>query len=266
MIIKRTLVAAASAALVASALVAVQSSAAAEETGPTVGDCLVIEKGTLFDYYGETTVVPCTEAHQSEVYEVIAYPEDEGAPSSIGDRAWELFGGQCTYMSREDYLGTGSWKLPVRVYGAFRLPTDEEWEAGARWVLCTTYRPDAKFEPMSYKGDLPTLLAGSPGLDFLSCLNGTPKTGQWNNDVPCTKKAKWIVIMGVGFKGKPSKTYPKDVQKKADGMCAKRTKGLTVKGAKTPARAGLGPKSDMTEGEIYGDCYMAFKEWNGKIR
>ena len=266
MVITRILGMAGASALAASLLVVAQQSAVAEETAPTVGDCLVIQKGTLFEFYGETTVVPCAEAHQSEVVEVIPYPEDEGAPSSIADRAWELFGGQCTYQSREDYLGTGSWRLPVRVYGAFRLPTDDQWEAGARWVLCTTYRPDAKFEPMSYKGDLPTLLAGSPGLEFLSCLNGTPKTGQWNDDVPCTKKAKWIVIMGVGFKGKPSNTYPKDVQKKADGLCAKRTKGLAVKGAKTPARAGLGPKSDMTDGSIYGDCYMAFKEWNGKIR
>jgi len=263
---KRILAATAAGALAASVLLVAQPAAVAEEAAPTVGDCLVIEKGTLFDFYGETTSVPCAKTHQSEVYEVIAYPEDEGAPSTIGDRAWELFGTQCTYMSREAYLGTGSWKLPVRVYGAFRLPSDEQWETGARWVLCTTYRPNAKFEPMSYKRDLPTLLADSPGLDFLSCLNGTPKTGRWNDDVPCTKKAKWIVIAGVGFKGKPSKAYPKDVQKKADGLCAKNSKGLLVKGAKTPPRAGLGPKSDMLDGEIYADCYVPFKEWNGKVR
>ena len=267
MIARRTIATVGAAALAASLLVVVHGSARAQDgVVPTVGDCLVIEKGTLWDFYGGTSIVSCDEAHQSEVYGVTAYPESEGAPSTIGDRAWELFGEDCSYRSQEDYLGTGAWVLPVRVSGSFRLPTDEQWEKGARWVLCITYRPDAKYQPISYQGALPTILAGTPGLEVLSCMNGVPKTGLWNPTVPCTKKAKWLVIGGIGFKGKPSQAYPKDVQKKADSLCAKNAKGLLVKGAKTPARAGLGPKNDMSGGDIFADCFVALPDWNGKTK
>lgn len=250
-----------SGALVAAALTAPAIASASEES-PAVGDCLVVEKGTVWSFYGETSFVACDEAHESEVYEVIAYPQGEGAPSSIGERAWELFGEACSYTAFEDYLGTSSWKMPPRVYRAFRLPTDEQWEAGADWVLCTTVRPSAKGEPVAYSDTLPSLLADGPTLAFLTCLNKNPKSGKWNNGSTCTSKSKWLLISGVGFRAKVTGKYPKDVQKKADGMCAKNAKGLLSK--KSKAFAALGPKEEMTGGEVYAECFIVLKDWNGK--
>ena len=265
MVMRRVIATVSAAALAASALAFVGATAQAEETAPTVGDCLVIDKNSFFAYYGDATVVPCEDDHQSEVYEVVAYPAGEGAPSTIADRAWELFGEECSYAAREAYLGVGDWFVPPRVGGAFRLPSDEQWENGADWVLCITYRPDAKGAPSTYSGKLPDLIADSPSVDLLNCLNAEPKSGKWNRTVPCSKKAKWLMIIGVGFKGKPSGTYPADVQKKADSLCAKNAKKLIAKGAKAVVKAGLGPKKDMAEGEIFGECFLAFKDWNGKF-
>lgn len=249
-------------ALGAAVLVAPASASASAES-PSIGDCLALEKGTVWSFTGTTNFVDCDAKHESEVYEVIAYPKGEGAPSSIGDRAWELFGSDCSYSAFEDYLGTTSWKLPARVYRAFRLPTDEQWEAGADWVLCTTVRPDPQ-GAMTYAGALPTLLAAGPTLEFLTCLSKNPVSGKWNDGTACSKKSKWLMIKGFGFKGTPGKTYPKDLQKKGDGYCAKNAKGLLNKGAKSKPFAALGPKAEMNGGEVYGECFIVLKDWNGK--
>jgi hypothetical protein len=75
-----------------------------------------------------------------------------------------------------------------------------------------------------------------------------------------------MAINGIFIKGNPSNNYPKDVQAKADALCAKNAKPFLKPGSKTKPVAGLGPAKDFPPGEIYGDCFVALKEWNGKGR
>jgi hypothetical protein len=75
-----------------------------------------------------------------------------------------------------------------------------------------------------------------------------------------------MAINGILIKGTPSKNYPRDVQAKADALCAKKAKPFVKKGSKTKPIAGLGPAKDFPPGEIFADCFIAYRDWNGRGR
>jgi hypothetical protein len=258
----RVVAASASLALGAGLLLAVPPVVVAAEREPASNDCLVVD-GELRDSLATFEVVDCTEEHNSEVIKMLDYPADAGAPSTIADRVYEYFGRECTFDDMTQWIGGKKFRLPIRVGWTFRLPTDSEWEAGARWAACSSIRSGPQGQALSYTGKLPEIFASTPLLDWAMCPPGTPKSGQWNNTLPCTAKSKWIYIPGIFIKGKPGKNYPKDFQAKADALCVKQAKPFLVKGAKTKPIAGLGPAKDFPPGEIYGDCFIARADWNG---
>lgn len=250
--------------LASSALVGTATVAAADEAGPAIDGCLEIPQDRAFDATTSFEIVDCAEPHNAQVFERIAYPDDLGAPSTISDRVYELFGGTCNYDNYLRWLGAAKVKLPIQGYTVPRLPSDDEWKAGARWVACSAFIPDAKGNLTSLEGSLPARFASTPILDWLLCAAGTPKSGQWNKPVSCTGSAKWLVVPGGQVKGKIGNTYPKDLQSKANAMCAKNAKPYLKKGAKSKAVAGLGPKTDFPEGNPFADCFIVKADWSGK--
>ena len=249
----------------ASALVAASSAAQAETVAPEVNDCLEVAEDSFWQYDTPISVVDCAEPHNAEVYATVAYPDDAGAPSTIADKVWELFGGDCTQGPAFAWLGASTkTRMPLRLYTMPRLPTDEEWEAGARWVVCAAARPASGSNVETLTGTMPELFKSLPLLDWVNCVKGTPKSGKWASWTPCTSKTKWLVIEGVQVKGKVTGSYPKDLQAKGDAMCAKVAKKYLKPGAKTAPIAGLGPKKDFPQGDPFADCFIALAEWNGK--
>ena len=261
--LRRGLAVAASLALGASLLIGLGASASAADGDPAANDCLAVD-GELWDSMAPFEVVDCAEQHNSEVILLMDYPDDAGQPSSIADRVLEYFGDQCTYDVAYRWLGASKVELPMGFNWWVRLPSDEQWDAGARWAVCSSIRPGADGAPRSYTGTLPSLFASTPLKDWVVCAVGTPKSGKWTEWLPCKSKSKWLVISGIFFKGTPSKKYPKDVQAKANAKCAKVAKPFLKKGSKVKPIAGLGPAKDFPPGEIFGDCFIAYKEWNGK--
>lgn len=266
MVIRRVIASISAAALAVSALALVGTPAQAEEVEPKKDDCLLVKKDLAWENYGAFTIVPCDESHNSEVYKVVPYPDDLGAPSTIKDQASELFWESCGYGTLGDWLGTTNYKIPLLVFTVVRLPTDEQWEAGARWIACSAVREAGNFSAMSYKGTLPDLLASTPLIEWAFCMKKTPKSGAQNAAGPCSKKSQWLRIDGIGFKAKVGPTYPKDVQAKADGLCAKVAKSLLKKGASTPALAALVPKKYLPPNQVFGECFIKVVDWTGKAR
>jgi hypothetical protein len=262
---RRALAVLASIALGAGLLIGAGAPAQAAEADPVKDDCLAVD-GDLWDSLAPFEVVECTERHNSEVIVMMKYPNNAGAPSTIANRVLEYFGNQCTYDVAMAWLGAGKIKLPLRMNWWVRLPSDEQWEAGARWAACGSIRPGPKGGPETYTGTLPAAFASTPLRDWVVCTPGTPKSGQWSDAVACTSKTKWLTINGIFIKGKPGKNYPKDFQAKADALCAKNAKPYLKKGSKTKPIAGLGPAKDFPPGEIFGNCFIALADWNGKGR
>ena len=250
----------------ASFLVGSTGVALASDAAPQVNDCLKVDDGRFWEPDTLASIVECNTAHNAEVYAVVAYPDDAGAPSTIKDRIWDLFGGECNQGPALAWLGAPqSTQLPLRLYTMPRLPTDAEWEAGARWVACTASRPGSGTSGVAtLTQTLPALYASTTVQDWVNCIKGAPASGKWLPWAPCTAKSKWLVVQGVQVKGKVTGNYPKDLQAKADALCAKQSKPFLKKGAKTKPVAGLGPKKDFPQGDPFADCFIAFADWNGK--
>ena len=250
-------------ALAASLLMAVPGTAVADDAPPSLNDCLQIDGERVFEPYGEISIVDCATVHNAEVFALADYPDDLGAPSTLGQQVWQLFGATCNYTGYKKWLGAGKVKLPILGNSIPRLPTDEQWEAGARWVVCSAMRLGPQ-GTLTNTGTLPALFASTPFTDWLFCLHATPKSGQWNSYEVCNAKAKWLVIPGGEVKGAITQNYPKDLQAKANAMCDKYARPFLKKGAKSKAVAGLGPKSDYPDGNPFADCFISMADWNRK--
>jgi hypothetical protein len=263
---RRVVAVLASILLGAGTLVGGATTSQAAESEPQVNDCLTIEDGRFWEPDTLAAIVECDTPHNAEVYAVVAYPADAGAPSTIRDQIWDLFGGECNQGPALAWLGAPqSTQIPLRLYTIPRLPTDAEWEAGARWVACTASRPGSGPSGVAtISQTLPELYASTTLQDWVNCIKGAPSSGKWLPWTACTSKSKWLVVQGVQVKGKVTGNYPKDLQAKANALCAKEAKPYLKKGAKTKPVAGLGPKKDFPQGDPFADCFIAFADWNGK--
>lgn len=118
--------------LVGATLTVMGQSAHAADPGLAVDSCLDIQKDRVFDALAPVGVVDCADSHTAQVFAGTNYPDGLGAPSTINDRVYELFGQSCNYDNYRAWLGAGKVGLPIKGITVPRLPSDDEWEAGAR--------------------------------------------------------------------------------------------------------------------------------------
>ena len=234
----------------------------ADESTPAVGDCLRAQ-----DTWSPTSpieVVECTEKHNSEVFQVAPYPSDVGPPSSLTENELYALGGTCSPRAFAAWLGA-KVELPMRIVRAISVPTQAEWDAGSRYILCRTLLPNAKWEPRDYVGEIPELFSSTPVFSWLNCLTKAPKSGQSDSSPPvaCTSKSKWLLLGGAKVKGKITDQYPNDLQSAADKACAPLVKKFGTKGA--TGLAALLAKEYVSPGSIWAECYVPVASWNGKV-
>lgn len=242
--------------------VGIAGPAAASTEVPAVGDCLSVDDA--FANSSAYEMVDCAENHNSEVYEIVAYPDDAGAPSTLSDEELSAIEEGCSFPAFDDWLGA-EVSMPMAIWHWFiSVPSDEAWEAGGRDVLCRTVRPTPKYDALVYSGAIPELFAKTPLLDWLLCTAKTPKSGVSNSTSACAKKSKWLLLGGASVKGKVTSKYPKDLQKAADKACASLTKKFAKKGTKPVAA--LLPKDYVDPKNIFTECFVAVKDWNGKAK
>ena len=238
----------------------------ASDPVPTVGSCLQVVDDQVWQNDAPITIVPCGEVHNSDVYNVARYPDDVGKPSEIAGNAGGFFWRKCASVDLEEWLGRVAYAFPVRVFPVIRIPTDAQWEAGARWVACTASMPTGEGGASSYKGKLPSFMAKAPILDLLYCLNEPPQSGSANAKVACTSKSKWMFVSSGRSEGKVGPDYPRDLQAAANSQCAEWTKALLKPRAKLRPVAAFGPAEDFPTGNPEFECFIAVSSWNGKGR
>lgn len=246
--------------LVASVGLAAPALASVEDPG--VNDCLAVDDA--WSAASAFAVVDCAEMHNGEVYEVVAYPDDAGAPSTLDEGQIAEIEESCSRQAFFDWLGADV-SIPLAIWRSFiSLPSDDAWTAGDRDVLCRTVRPTVKYDPMNYEGAIPELFASSPLLNWLTCTAKTPKSGKPNNSAVCSAKSKWLLVGGMPVKGKVTGKYPKDLQKAANKSCASLGKKYGKKGTKPVAA--LLPKKWIDPNNVFAECFIPVKSWNGKSK
>lgn len=175
---------------------------------PEVGACRVLTPEELTEASNDTDPVSCSEKHNAETFLISSFDKKLADASyddsRLGAHAYQV----CDKQYRKFTGADESLALRSILSWAWFRPTEEQWEAGARWFRCDVVGGDETSEslvtlPESAKG----VLLGIPGDRWISCVNAAQVTGAPR--VPCNKKHTWRAVTTIVV-GKDKEKYPGD--------------------------------------------------------
>lgn len=150
--------------------------------------------------------VDCAEAHTAETFLVSEFTgkaaESDHDDSRLGAQAYA----KCQRAFIEFVGGTESLVMRSVLTWAWFRPTDEQWEAGARWFRCDVVgggeQSDALVDlPASSEG----LLLGEPDDRWMVCANGETVAGSVK--LSCDQAHNWRAVTTIVL-GQPEDPYP----------------------------------------------------------
>ena len=161
----------------------------------SVGDCVT------YPFQGDPSaigvVAPCSQRHNAEVFRVITLSSTYPAPSVESGARTANISARCGMARATSVLGLPT-SLPAlgQLSVAYVLPTDSQWNAGARWAVCSVFWRTYQASPYarSWSGRLSAKVAGLGPERFYSCLSGQPGTAQTVQRVTCSGPPQWLQI------------------------------------------------------------------------
>ena len=81
------------------------------------------------------TPIPCDDLHEEEIYASVELDIGQGAPYPGDDQMFEIANAQVCDDATLEFAGAAWSDLPFVTYALF--PTEEEWDAGDRHVMCS---------------------------------------------------------------------------------------------------------------------------------
>jgi len=174
---------------------------------PELGACRVLTPEDVAAPSNATRTVDCAEEHTAETFAVGTLPddlhdEDYDSPE-LGRFAYETCG-----SAFETFLGADeSLAMRTVVSWAWFRPSEDAWDAGARWYRCDVVGggpESAAYAPLprTARG----LLTERPDR-WLVCAVGETVTG--SRKVPCTERHDWRAVTTIKL-GEPEDRYPGD--------------------------------------------------------
>lgn len=240
--------------------------ASAEVVVPGMNDCLIADIDDAWDPLASVVIVDCAQVHNSQVFKVMPYPQPDVQPSALELRTMMDLRAACDQEQVLSWLGApSSTSLPLRVTLMARLPTDKQWEAGARWAVCTASHPKPSNYGAETTGTLPDLFASTPRIDWVNCPREAPVSGRFSFPVGCTAESPWMYTGRFTVPGKVTKNYPRDLQAQANAMCAKASAAVAKSGARVKAVGALFPKNHVAKRDPYAECFIPLADWNGRL-
>lgn len=199
--------------LVAPLLVACGSTPEAEPekvdtSAPEVGACRMLDAEDLTRATNDDEPVPCAEQHTAETYAVgsfgKAFADAEPDDRELGAKVYDT----CQPRFMRHVGGTDSLVMRSVLTWAWFRPSDEAWEAGARWFRCDVVGGGEQSEalvglPESSEG----LLLGIPDDRWMICADGPAVTGSVK--LPCSEPHTWRAVTTIVL-GKAGDPYPGD--------------------------------------------------------
>ena len=178
------------------------------EAPPTSGTCRVLEPADIAEDSNDSETVPCTEPHNAETFLVGEFKGDLADAgyddAELGaevykscDKGYKKFTGADESLTLRSVL---SW--------AWFKPSEDEWEAGARWYRCDVVGgTDRSAELVELPETAEGVLLGIPGDRWMACVDGASVSAV--PPVPCTEPHQWRAVTTIVV-GKDKDPYPGD--------------------------------------------------------
>ena len=178
----------------------------ADMSAPDTGLCRDLSAEAVDAETDDTEPVDCTEDHTAETFYVGSFDEDETADTAYDDASLGATVTKACGTRFRRYTGaTDSLALRTVVTWAWWRPSEEAWDAGARWFRCDVVArstADALAPlPRTTKG----LLLGIPAARWMVCADG-PALAKAPR-VACTEKHTWRAVSAVSI-GKERDPWP----------------------------------------------------------
>lgn len=241
----------------------VAPAASAEE--PAVGTCYTYKKATLDEVSSPAPGIACTARHTAETYYVRTLPEAFGLPSKSSAAQRLSASEPCTNQALNAYVGMPDRKLPSRFQTAVLFPTDEQWQAGERWMRC-----DAVLQGgtalVNLTKPVAELVAATPAVQFDFCTPGTPNAKN-TSAFPCNKpKANWIKVLDKDL-GTPGSKFPgtKNVENRTRALCKAQGNAWNGK-EKYPGWWAIWPTGKgWREGRRSAQCFVPYLQYQAEL-
>lgn len=239
---------------------------AVEVVVPQMNDCLMADLDDAWDPQASIVVLDCSEVHNAQVFKTMPYPPSGARPSEVMKSHMTHWLLACQQQHVLSWLGAPTdTSVPLRLTLMPRFPTDKQWEAGARWVVCTASHPKPSNYGAETTGTLPDLFASTPRIQWVNCPREAPVSGRFSFPVGCTPASMWMYTGYFTVSGKVTKHYPGDLQAKANRVCARESAAVSKSGVRVKAVGALFPKNHVAKREPYAECFIPLADWNGKF-
>lgn len=181
---------------------------AVSTTPPEDGACRVLDADDVALASNDGDTVDCTDPHTAETFLVEELPADlhdlDPDDSAIGAHVYDT----CSEEFEAFLQADESAVMRSIVSWAWFRPSDEEWDAGARWFRCDVIGGG---EQLTDYRDLPEtaagLLEGMPPDEWMVCAQG--KTVDGSPKVPCSEPHTWRAVTTIKV-GEADEEYPGD--------------------------------------------------------
>lgn len=193
---------------------------------PAKGACRLLTAEDIEQASNETEPVDCKDKHTAETFAVGDFPADIAggvAGERIDDRALgaHVFE-SCETKFRRFLGGNESLVMRATVTWAWFRPSQDAWDAGARWWRCDVVgggeeSTDLVDLPRTTKG----ILLGRPHDRWMACVDG-PSVAEGSAKVACSEQHTWRAVTTIVLGGGDEK-YPGDdvVAARTRDFCSK---------------------------------------------
>jgi hypothetical protein len=166
---------------------------------PKFGTCWELRTSDFGSALDQPKRRPCSQPHDAETVWVATDTLDDSLPYPTEAQLDDTSGvvgksldAACNWRTINTYLGDDAGYYVAFVSWEARLPSQEQWAAGARWIRCdAVYGVD---RPQLAPGRMSGALKGPHAADYRACYAGTPTD---YDVVPCAKPHT-AEIVGVG--------------------------------------------------------------------
>jgi hypothetical protein len=176
---------------------------------PKLGACRMLTPEDIGQPADDTEAVACTEHHTAQTFAVGTFPQEVARGAEVTDDALGKYIYEtCTKQFQRFLGGDESTVMRSLLTWAWFRPSEDEWDAGARWYRCDVVSgneasPQLRLLPVTAKG----MLSGRPNDAWMTCAVGETVTG--SEKVSCNRPHNWRAVTTIKV-GEPKDDYPGD--------------------------------------------------------